>query len=297
MNVDIPFQITSDYKGYKYLTDLYHEIDQVKNESIVFNFYNNKWFEANIVAIFGAICESALKNNNEIAIKPDDFNAKSIFKRNGFLAKFGQPKVQDYNKTTITYKEFSPNQGTGFNNYIKEELLGKPDFPNVSHLLSKRMNQSIFEIYENARTHGKCETIFTCGQYYPNNKSPRIDTTIVDMGVSMKSNVNQYLDLHGKPRFRFGHEAIRWALKKGNTTKTGNISGGLGLDLVLEFLKLNKGKIQIVSSDGYWEFRDGETSEDTFSKQFPGTIVNIEVNIDDKKQYLLKEEVSFDDIF
>lgn len=159
------------------------------------------------------------------------------------------------------------------------------------------MNQSIFEIFENARTHGKCELIYTCGQYYPNKNPPRIDTTIVDLGFTIKKNVNDFLIHRREKPFNLGYNAIQWAIQKGNTTKTGSISGGLGLDLVLEFLKLNNGKIQIVSSDGYWEFRKGDFIKGPFTLGFPGTIVNIEVNINDTYHYRLKEEVSFYDIF
>jgi hypothetical protein len=86
-------------------------------------------------------------------------------------------------------------------------------------------------------------------------------------------------------------------LAYGNTTKIGNIPGGLGLDIIFEFIKLNKGKIQIVSSDGYWEYRNGKTENKLFDKPFSGTIVNIEFNLDDKDSYRLTEEVSLEDIF
>lgn len=73
--------------------------------------------------------------------------------------------------------------------------------------------------------------------------------------------------------------------------------GGLGLDIIFEFIKLNNGKIQIISSDGYWEYRKGNTETSIFTDYFPGTIANIEFNLDDSSIYALKEEISLDDIF
>ena len=108
------------------------------------------------------------------------------------------------------------------------------------------------------------------------------------MGISIKKNVNDYL---GKKLT--GAEAIEWTLEYGNTTKTGNISGGLGLDIMFQFIQMNKGKVQIVSSDGYWESRKGVLDRSNFEHAFPGTIVNIE----DESSYLLKEEITIDDIF
>jgi hypothetical protein len=55
--------------------------------------------------------------------------------------------------------------------------------------------------------------------------------------------------------------------------------------------------IQIVSADGYWEFKNGETIINDFNKPFPGTIVNIQVNLDDRDYYSLIEEISLDSIF
>jgi hypothetical protein len=116
--------------------------------------------------------------------------------------------------------------------------------------------------------------------------------TIVDMGKTIKANVNDYLKTN-----LTGCDAIQWALVDGNTTKTGNVPGGLGLSIIFEFIKLNKGKVQIVSADGYWEYRKGETEYKLFENPFPGTIVNIEFNLDDSDYYQLVEEISLDDIF
>lgn len=52
-------------------------------------------------------------------------------------------------------------------------------------LLGKRICTSIFEVFENARTHGKCQWIHTCGQYYPQKHSSRFDITIVDAGQTI----------------------------------------------------------------------------------------------------------------
>ena len=120
--------------------------------------------------------------------------------------------------------------------------------------------------------------------------------TIVDMGQSIKTNVNSFRKKFNKDDLS-GSQAIEWALVKGNTTKTGNNPGGLGLDVIFEFIKLNKGKIQIVSADGYWEFIRGKTEAKLFDNDFPGTIANIEFNLDDSSYYQLKSEVSLDNIF
>lgn len=294
MRILLAKSIQSNPSGYEFLIDLFHKAKTSSETNIIFDFKNTTWFEANLAAMLGAIIE--LLNNSDKNIFIENVNSKirSILRRNKFLYGYGYSYSypDDSYNTIIPYKTFSHKNDDGFMNYIKHELLTKPDFPSHSKLLGKKISQNIFELYENARTHGLCKKIHTCGQYYPNKKPKRLDITIVDMGITIKTNVNEYL---GKKLC--GYDTIKWALKYGNTTKTGNISGGLGLDIIFKFIKHNEGKIQIISADGYWEFRKGRTSTTLFDYPFPGTIANLEFNLDDKTYYFLKEEIPLDDIF
>ena len=284
--------IRSDFDGYNCLISLYHYlIEQTENE-ITLNFKETEWFEANLSAVLGAVCMLVIEQEKRVTVSNINPILSKVLRRNQFLCEFGYEHIVENLITIITYRKFAPNEDIEFMDYIRDELLSKPDFPKHSKLLGKKINESIFELFENARTHGHCEQIYTCGQYYPNKKIKRLDITIVDMGNTIKANVNQYLKQNLS-----GSETIEWALEYGNTTKTGNVSGGLGLDIIFEFIKLNNGKIQIVSSDGYWKYRRGVIEKKLFEKHFPGTIANIEFNLDDDKSYKLKEEISLDDIF
>ena len=285
-------QVRSDVYGYSSLIDLYHRAKRTSDKFVTFDFRNTKWFEANLSAVLGAIIELLQNEGKIVNVCNINSTITNVLQRNHFLCDFDFDVVEDYNNTIVSYNRFSPSDDDAFMNYIKEELLSKPDFPRHSKQLGKKISESIFELYENARTHGKCRQIHTCGQYFPRKTPKRLDITIVDMGKSIKSNVNEFLDDNLS-----GSETIEWALKYGNTTKTGNISGGLGLDIIFEFIKLNKGKIQIVSSDGYWEYRKDDVDTDILDGVFPGTIANIEFNLDDSSIYALKGEISLDGIF
>ena len=91
--------------------------------------------------------------------------------------------------------------------------------------------------------------------------------------------------------------AIAWALEGNNTTKTGSIPGGLGLKLIRDFIKLNGGRIQIVSDAGYWETHKDGNAVLPFTAAFPGTLVNIEINTADKCAYQLASEAAPDNLF
>jgi len=292
MNITLATNIKTNYNGFNYLIELYYQTQKTNDSVIYFDFSDTNWFEANLSAILGAIvelCEYDGKTTSFINLKP---KIKDILHRNSFLPDYRRTLAINKYNTIVPYKKFEPYSDTDFMNYVKSELLAKPDFPKHNKQLGKKINESIFELYENARTHGRCKQIHTCGQYYPNNTPKRLDFTIVDMGRTIKDNVNEFLKKDLK-----GYKTIEWALAYGTTTKTGNISGGLGLNIIFEFIKHNQGKIQIISSDGYWEYNKGKAKTYSFESNFPGTIVNIEFNLDDPNIYKLKEEVSRDNIF
>jgi hypothetical protein len=281
--------ITSDWTGYQKLINIVNEVDTIKDNDIIFDFAGVVFFEANLCAILGTMIEILETKNKKITLQNFNNSVEKILRKNEFLCNYGFEKAIDYYDTVVKYKKFSPDDDDGFNDYIKKELLNKKDFPTHSEKLGKKIMQNIFELYENARTHGECDYIHTCGQYFPKSAEKQFNITIVDRGINIKENVNRFLNNQNELS---SCEAISWAMQKGNTTKSGNIPGGLGLDIIFEFIKLNNGKIQIVSSDGFWEYKRGITETIILENPFQGTIANLRFNLNDKSYYSLADEHS-----
>lgn len=298
--LDIQEEIRSNIIGYEYFAVLYQRIINSPSKAIVLDFKNNKNFDANLVAVLGAIFYEIETKGYSWEMKGVDNNTTNVLIRNGFYS--GTPSVDVKSSDPyVTYHQFKLEESESFKHYIEEELLNKESFPKQSEGLKKEMVKNIFEIFENAR-HGGCPYIFTCGHHYPGNsyQRSRLDFTMVDIGRTFFENINEYMKQQGKQQIGTPHKSIEWAMEKGNTTK--KETGGLGLSLLLEFLGLNKGRMQIVSDKGYWEY-DGNTlrkNEDTIhiKSKFPGTIVNIEFNLDDTNSYCLaSEKKAFSGIF
>ena len=292
MVVKIDRNIRSNFAGYNVLINLFHKINEHSGEDIHLDFTENYWFEGNLSAILGAIRffveeqGKSIKFNNLSPILDD------VLHRNDFFSQYGRDPKIDAKASVISFKKFTKDEHVEFMTYLKNELLSKSDFPKHSQMLGKRIIENIFELFENARTHGNCKYIYTCGQHYPNQKKNRLDITIVDLGSTIKRNVNEYQNTNLS-----GSETIEWAMKLGNTTKTGDTPGGFGLGILFEFIKLNLGKIQIASADGYWEFKKENIEKGLFECSFPGTIVNIEFNLNDTNSYKLSKEISLDGLF
>ncbi|MDQ1160114.1 hypothetical protein QE422_000482 [Chryseobacterium sp. SORGH_AS 447] len=292
MNILLPNNIKSEFYGYNYLASLMQNLKDCSNTIIIFDFKNVRFFEANLCAIFGAVFEYLENNNNTITLSNIDSRILNILRKNEFLLPYGYTKAYDSYDTTLVYKKFSPYSDKEFNKYIQEQLLNKVDFPSHSKMLGKKITENIFELYENARTHGQCEYIHICGQFFPNKTNKPLHFTIVDKGINIKENVSIFFNRDIKAKY-----AIYWAMQMGNTTKTGSNPGGLGLAVIFEFIKKNRGKIQVISSDGFYEFANGNVITKELDYCFEGTMVNIAFNLNDSNHYKLVEEDSFENIF
>ena len=73
--------------------------------------------------------------------------------------------------------------------------------------------------------------------------------------------------------------------------------GGIGLKFLKDFIAQNQGKIQLVSRFGFYEFKDNQESFQKLSNDFPGTVVNLEINTADTNTYILGSEVLSENIF
>ncbi len=282
--------IQSDLGGFNRLITLLEQTKDCAFEDIEIDLACVTWFEANMCAPFGAILYNIGRRINSIKITNINPNVKAILSKNGFLSNYGRAAMRDIYGTTIKYKRFDTKDDRFFGLYI-DRLLTKSGIPRMSCGLLKKFRESIFEIFSNAVIHSKTELgIFSCGQEFPKKK--RIDFSIADLGIGIRQNVNK------NTGYNFtAEEAIKWALEGRNTTKRGPIPGGLGLKLLQEFIQLNKGRIQIVSDNGYWELSPRRVWTKGLSHPCPGTVVNIEINTADEISYCLSSEINPQNIF
>ena len=249
------------------------------------------WFDADMCAALGAILYTLGDNLNTVNLINIHPNVASILSKNGFLSHYGGETIPDRWETTISYQRFDVEDDRYFASYIEDEFIHRSEIPEMSPGLLKRFRESIFEIFSNAVLHSRTKLgIFSCGQFFPNRN--KLDFTVADLGVGIRRNIKDHVGIKVSPE-----DAIIWATKDGNTTKRGNVPGGLGLKMLCEFVDLNNGCIQIVSESGYWQRRNRETSTTSLNDPFPGTVVSVEINTADSQSYALTSEFTEADIF
>lgn len=290
MKVALP-DIRHSLTGFQALVALYDQTKDCLFEEIQIDMNRVGWFDADMCAAFGAILYRLGDNVNSINLINMPPDVEKILSKNGFLSNYGREKIPDTWGTTIPYHRYDAKDDRYFAAYIEEEFIRRSEMPKMSAGLVKKFRESVFEIFSNAVIHSHTKLgIFSCGQYFWRRN--RLDFSVADLGVGIRKNIEDNLGLD-----LLAEDAIEWATQGTNTTKRGRIPGGLGLKLLSEFIKLNGGRLQIVSDTGYWcQGKDG-AEKSPLQGAFPGTVVNIEINTSDARSYCLKSELSETDIF
>ena len=284
MEINFPSEVKSNLFGYQSLINIFNKCHRLENQKIFFNFTCVTFFEANLCALLGVIIEVVTKNNNSYTFIGVHHKILEVWDKNGFSNRyFDRPIMKDLYGTTVAYKTFEDTASEeSFIEYVQIELLDKPNFPKLTETLSSRILGNIFETFVNAVTHGKCQFVHTCGQFFPNRGNKPLNFSVIDLGKNIKENVNEYFNNNMS-----ASEAILWAMERTNTTKK-DVPGGLGLSEIFQFIQLNKGKVEIVSSNGYYRLLNNHVESILLPEEFPGTIVNFMFNLSDNKSYSLK---------
>lgn len=290
--IRIPQAIHSTFDGFVALLSIAkHYIDSRKDDAIILDFQANTWFDANLLPVIFAIIEfGRLKGVTSSYLNQQDCKLHKLLIRNGF-AKYcfnlaHQPLQQE---TVIPFKIFRASDTYGFSAYMDAELLRY--FPNMDIGIKRAISTYIQELFGNAQIHGLCSHVYTCGQYYFQNH--KMDFTIVNLGKTIGENVVEFLC---ESNIELPISSIAWAVEPNHSTKR-NHSGGIGLTLMRDFIQFNRGKFQIVSGNEFWELHGNMKHSRNFEISFPGTIINIEIDQDDKNFYRDIRESLFESIF
>ena len=283
--------VRSNFKGYERLGQLASSTRDLEFDELILDMSRVNFFDANMAAPLGAILARVADEFNSVEIVEVPSRVKEILQKNRFLTRYRYEPLHDVYRTVMPFRRLRLSDQGVFDDYVDRKLEGK-GMPEMSAKASKMFKAKVFEIYQNAVTHSESDVgIFVCGQFFP--KQSRLDFTIADAGIGIRETVRRYFE-----NDRIGSvRSLRWALAPHHTTKRGRLPGGLGLQILKDFTRLNGGKIQIVSRFGFYEYSHGDENFRKMSADFPGTAVTIEVNTADESTYVLADEIASDQIF
>lgn len=282
--------IRCDKTGFQWLVDTYAQISPCFRDTIKIDMQAVRWLDAHMCAPLGAILYDSTRRLNNVQLTHLPSDVETILSKNGFLSHYGREQIPDVWETTIPYQRFDTVDRRYFAEYIQSRLANHPGMPEMSHGLLKKFHTNMFEIFGNAVDHSGTELgVFCCGQLFPNKD--KLAFAVADLGMGIRQKINKFA---GKNFSAL--QAIGWAVKGENTTKAGT-SGGLGLKLLIDFIDLNGGKIQILSDCGHWWREKSRSAAEEFKNAFPGTVIAVEINTADTNSCIVAGELTKTDIF
>lgn len=288
--ISISQNVAADKSGYEFLCELYNEMYRIEEEVVVIDFGKCKSFDANLSSVLGSIFDKRQKEGCSIFLKaPQSPGVRRVLSRNKFFRAFDLNTDNEDRENYIYYNSFGVSDTQAFKAYIDKEIIQKERFPKCTAKAKDKIIESIYEIFANAVSHGGCDRVYSCGEVHTRRNKTMLDITFVNLGLSVVDNVNNYLQEKDGSVLP-SCDALEWAFIKGNTTKP--IPGGLGLDILKQFVGMNDGTIQMISGDAMLEIEGGNHKDTKLDKWFPGTIVTVEFNCDDDKTYLTTDELA-----
>ena len=118
-------------------------------------------------------------------------------------------------------------------NYINDDWL-KNDWIHLEDTLKRDISAKMYEIFANALEHSNSPVgCFACGQKY--EQTSEFVLSVIDLGLGIPGSVRNFMESDISDQ-----DAIMWAFRNHNTTRPSGV-GGVGLDLISDFLYLNVG--------------------------------------------------------
>jgi hypothetical protein len=267
--------IETNYSGIKKLLTFYADCSKYTDTTLVLDFYQLQWFDANLCSLLEAMLYKLSKENNlKFATDLNFLNQKfDVFFRNGFIK--SDVTIHDTKATTMPAMNFETSNKNGFANYVKNELMAHRGMPALSVDLKTTVLDDLIEVFCNTHHHANTiDPFFVAGQYFP--KHNKLKFTMVDLGDGFLPRINKAT----KGEIKDSKSAVNWAIK-GNSSKLvlDKTPGGLGLSGILKYCNQNNGEIEIITGNWFWAstfnntiFEEGRIFAE---HNFKGTIINL----------------------
>jgi len=280
--------LNDEAKHFKQLFEIWQQVNDYFQD-VSFDFSHCGFLRPNAVAFLGGLARLIESRRGKIAFDWTTVRSGIMANLNqsGFAGIFGSP-FSGWSGNSIPYREDHTLDMNSIMDYLTYNWIGK-GWVHVSDRLRDAIAGRMWEIYNNAFEHsGTAIGVFSCGQHFPSTNE--LVLSVVDFGQGIPAKIRTFVGSDPRAQDLTAAACLRWAFTRGKSTSTGGVARGLGLDLLKEFVRLNQGKLEVYSNEGYAIIdKDGERYENR-DISFEGTVVHITLRCDEKL-YHFKDEV------
>ncbi len=284
--------INDDQVDFDRLFELWQKSDG-SYKNVRFNFSSCHFLRPNAVAFLGGLARLIESRMGTVFFDWDSLHdawVKNTMTQNGFAGAFGHPS-SSWSGETIPYREDRTEDSAEILDYLTKHWLGR-GWVHVSKNLRNAIVGKVWEIYANAFEHSQSGIgVFSCGMHLT-TRNTRI-LSVVDFGQGIAANVRNYLSSDPRATNVTAASCLKWAFQGGTTTRPNGIKRGMGLDLLKEFIRLNHGRLEVYSNDGYAIIDESGERYSNRGTSFEGTILHITLYCDEQ-YYRFADEAQTD---
>lgn len=273
-------RLTPDKDSVEYFGSFYQLLHGDSEETIVCDLCAYQYIHPSYAVLIASSISVGKMLGKRVIIRYNRRNTEAV----SFLGRSGMISTDTLNQNTILDENNLP---------IRRFFKLEDTFDTIQHILkcapvqledqlSNTLISKIGEIFSNAFTHSRSQIgVFCCGLV---DQSSRFTFSVYDAGVGIPENVSQYL---GKPISP--SEALKWAFTQGNSTLNGkkDYPRGAGLNLLESFVRVNGGRIDLVSCGGYCHIDSSQREFFDVSRPFIGTMFSMTILADNNHIYQL----------
>ena len=259
-------------------------------ETVRFDFSQCTFLRPNAVAFLGGLARLIESRYGTVTFDWDSFTDQAVMtnlQQNGFAGIFGHPSRR-WSGNSIPYREDATEDHDDILDYLSDYWLGR-GWIQVSQRLRDAIVGKMWEIYTNAFEHARSDVgVFSCGQHFPGVNE--LVLSVVDFGVGIAANVRNFLRSDERAGQLPAAACLRWAFQPGTSTRPNDTIRGNGLDLLREFIRVNHGKLEIYSNNGYVSIEPHRERFVNRRPHFQGTIFHITLRCDESYYQFANED-------
>ena len=257
-------------RGFERLAALAASTESVFADTVTIDLSRATSIAANMCAPLGTIIARLADDFNEVEVQSLRPEVERTLRRSSFLVR--HPRHAGQRTSIMPFRRFRHLDEGAFEDYLYHHLRRLKRRNIVTDAADRLFKKKVFEVFQNAVMHSDSTLgIFVCGQLFPHRR--RLHFTLSDAGIGIRDSVRRHFRTHKLTSVR----ALEWALQPRTTTKV-DTPGGIGLQFLKDFSRLNGGRIQIASRRAFYQLDNHGERLLRLAHDLPGTTVTVELN-------------------
>jgi signal transduction histidine kinase len=251
-----------------------HNLRLLINEprmDVAFDFVECRELSQQAIAFLGGLARAIQRSRGIVRFKWDTCRPRVIrmFRASGFTVSFKGPPAHP-GPHVVPYREYLSADPNAVLDYLTNSWLS-PEWISLTPGFRQALISVVLEIYLNAFEHADSPIgVLTCGLHDETKEIVRL--VVMDFGVGIPHRVRAFTK---RPSLR-ASTTMKWAFASGTTTSPKpDTARGVGLDLLRQFVRLNKGYLRVYSHEGFAEVKSKSERFMNRGIPFHGTLVDI----------------------